>query len=101
MCTSETVHHLGSLTLQLERLVDSLQHPSPPVVTTPSVNFDSPTPQVLPFKRLRSRFPETLQTVIKEVQKLTKNNLFAQRHLQEVTSDTERIRQSLVYTTAA
>jgi hypothetical protein len=66
-CARKTTHYLGSLSIQLERVVDSLHHPSPPVVTTSNVNPDTPSPQVLPFKRLRSRFPDNLQTVIQEV----------------------------------
>jgi hypothetical protein len=60
-----------------------------------------PSPQILPFKRLRSRFPDTLQTVKQEIQRLTKEDLFARRHVQEVTHESERIRTSLVHATAA
>jgi hypothetical protein len=76
-CARETTHHLGLLSIQVERVIDSLYHPSPPVVSTSLVNPDTPSPQFLPFKRLRSRFPNNLQTVIEEVQKLTKEDLFA------------------------
>jgi hypothetical protein len=65
------------------------------------MNHGMPSPQILPFKRLRSRFPDTLQTVKQEIQRLTKEDLFARRHVQEVTHEFERIRTSLVHATAA
>jgi hypothetical protein len=100
-CARETTHYLESLANQLERVVDSLHQSSPPVVTTPSVNFDNTSHQVLPFRRLRSRFPDNLQTVMMEVQKVTKEDLFARRRLHEVTTESERIRMSLFHVTAA
>jgi hypothetical protein len=56
-CARETTHDLRSLSIQLARVVDALHTPQPVVVTTSSVNHGIPSPQILPFKRLRSRIP--------------------------------------------
>jgi hypothetical protein len=83
-CDRETTRDLRSLSIQLERVVDALHFSSPLVVPTLSVNYDISSTQVLPFKRLQSRFPNNLPSVTLEVQRLTKENLLAQQKLLEI-----------------
>jgi hypothetical protein len=83
-CARETSQNLRSLLTQLERVVDALHTPLPVVVTPSPVNYDISSPQVLPFKRLQSRFPNNLPSVTLEVQRLTKENLLAQQKLLEI-----------------
>jgi hypothetical protein len=100
-CARETTHNLGSLLIQLVRVVDTLHTPLPVMVTPSLVNYEIPSPQVLPFKLLQSRFPNNLPSVTLEVQKLIQENLLAQQKLLEIQYVSDRAKQALLDATTA
>jgi hypothetical protein len=92
----ETTHSLSSLLIQLERVVDTLHTPSPVIVTSSPVNYDISLPQVLPFKRLKTRFPNNLPSVTLDEQRLTQENLLAHQKLLEIQYVSDRAKQALL-----
>jgi hypothetical protein len=68
-CARDVTHSLSFLLIQLERVVDATQTPSPVMLTSPPVNYDILSPRILPYKRLRTRIPNDLPSVELDVYK--------------------------------
>ncbi len=94
----EVTHNLSSLLIQLEGVVDAIQTPSPVMLTyttSPPINYDILSPQILPYKRLKTQIPKDLPVLL-NVQKLTYDNLLAHKKLQDAQIVAERTRQALL-----
>jgi hypothetical protein len=100
-CARDTTHSLSSLLMQPERVVDTLHTPSPVIVSSPPVIYDFSSPQHLPFKRLKTRFPNDFPSVTLDVQRLTQENLLAQQKLLEVQYVSDRAEHALLDATTA
>jgi hypothetical protein len=87
---------LSSLLNQLEGVVDAVQTPSHVILTSPPVNIDILSPQILPFKRLRTHIPKDLPSVLLDVQKLTHGNLLAHKKMLEAQNVCVSTRQALL-----
>jgi hypothetical protein len=99
-CAREITHSLSPLLIQLERVMDTLQTPSP-ILVSPPLNYDISSHYVLPFKRLKTRFPNDLPSVTLDVQRLTQENLLAHQKLLEVQNVSDRTKQALLDATTA
>jgi hypothetical protein len=58
----------------------------------PPVNYDILSPQILPFKRLRTHIPNDLPSVLLDVQKLTHENLLAHKKMLDAQIVSDRAR---------
>jgi hypothetical protein len=95
-CAKEITHDLSSLLNQLEGIVDAILTPTPVMLTSPPVDNDILSPQVSPYKRLRTHMPKELPSALVDVRRLTPENLLASRLLLEAQNASVRIKQTLL-----